>query len=160
MDLLDWEFCISVCPSPEAGRVSLHNSKKFFWLSSCVWSCCLVDLSLVYVFLIFCHGINDACYFYCIFCYTQNTAPVKAFPSICTQSNLHGKVLCQQKVGFVFLIKYILLHPSFPQLPLELQQMFERLFSRCQGEVYDHEMGRLLLLNEANWSRNVTPWST
>lgn len=71
-----------------------------------------------------------------------------------------GKSFANNEVGFVFLIKYILLHPSFPQLPLELQQMFERLFSRCQGEVYDHEMGRLLLLNEANWSRNVTPWST
>lgn len=104
MDLLDWEFCISVCPSPAAGRVSSHNSKKFFWPPSCVWSCCLVDLSLVYVFLIFCHGINDACYFSfyfyaSIFCYPQNTAPVKAFPSICIQPNLHGKVLCQQWSG-------------------------------------------------------------
>ena len=57
----------------------------------------LLSRSVWYVyFLTFCHGINDACYFYCIVCYTQNTAPVNAFPSICTQPNLHGNVLYQQ----------------------------------------------------------------
>ena len=160
MGLLDWEHSILVCPSPVAGRVSWHNSKKFFWLSSCVWSCCLVDLSLVCVFFNFLSW-NEWCLLFLLHLLlyskhcTSECIPFYMHPAQstweCPLPTVNWDLCFWSNI-------YFCIHRS-SQLPLELQQMFERLFSRSQGEVYDHRMGCLLLLNEASWSRNVTPWS-